>query len=101
MTEERLCWFSLINLALPTSVKEIYFGVRIHDVDEDPRSRDGWKDIDNALNDPKLKNLTLVGICLYNVYGDGYEGLKLKLREQMPRSHQRGILRVQGDESDQ
>ena len=57
--------------------------------------RDGWEGIDDALSDPRFKNLELVGV---HEYGRD-EDLELEsyLQKCMPKSHQRGILRLEDD----
>ena len=81
--------FSRINLLLLVSIKEIRFGFEEELFYEG--TRDGWRQIDDALCDPKLKSLRLVGVSHYD------EELPFPL-DFMPKSNERGILRYDGDD---
>ena len=61
-------------------------------VEGETSSPDAWEALDEALNDPKLKNLSLIGVLI-----GGGEVEDTYLQERMPLSFRRGILEVRGD----
>ena len=69
--------------------------------DKDLEMENGWKEIDNALSDPKLKNLKLIGVYQGEASDSESEELKVYFQENMPKSHKQGILQIQGNESSQ
>ena len=93
VTEESFRHFSHINFILPTNIKEIRFGLRT-DVMEAERGG-GWKGIDDALSDPRFKNLELVGVRERD--RDNDLELESYFQECMPKSYQRGLLRLEND----
>ena len=93
VTEESLRHFSHINNILPTNIKEIRFGLKMDVMVVE--LRDGWKGIDDALSDPTFKNLELVGVHQFN--WDKDLELEHYFQECMPKSYQRGILRLESD----
>lgn len=87
LNNESLQMYSQINLILPVSLKEIRFAFDRGLVDEG--AREGWRQTDDALCDPELKNLRLVGVSHLNP--DNSFPL-----EYMPKCLERGVLRRDG-----
>ena len=91
ITIETLRRFSHINFILPTNIKEIRFGLCANVMKVE--LKDGWKEIDDALSDPRLKNLEVLGVHELGRYYDAK--LKSYFQECMPKSYKQGILRFE------
>ena len=81
---------SQINLVLPKSIRSIRFGLRTYP-SVDGESIHHWEEIDDALSDHSLLNLSLVGVYIWNVPLN----YQRYFRESMPKCSQRGILQFE------
>ena len=92
ITDESFCHFSRINFILPANIKEIRFGLHAYVIKE--QLRHAWEGIDEALSDPRLKSLELLGIRQYS--GNDISKFEPYFRECMPKSQ--AILQLEDDD---